>query len=63
LFIEFVLVIVDVYDSREEALVAIQGRVVVSGRDVKLHITVGSQVFHAFMILPHPGKPTESSWS
>jgi len=57
------LVIVDVYNSREGAFVAIRGRVVVSGRDVKLHTAVGSQVFHAFMILPHPEKPTESSRS
>jgi len=57
------LVIVDVYNSREGALVAIQGRVVVSGRGVKLHTTVGSLVFHAFMVLPHPEKPTESSRS
>lgn len=53
----------DVYNSREGALVAIQGRVVVSGRGVKLHTTVGSLVFHAFMVLPHPEKPTESSRS
>jgi len=44
-------------------LVAVQGRVVVSGRDVKLHTTVGNQVFHAFMVLPHPEKPTESNQS
>lgn len=61
MFVEFVLVIVDVYNSREGALVAVQGSVVVSGRDVKLCTTVGSQVFHAFMVLPHPEKPTESS--
>jgi hypothetical protein len=41
LFVEFVLVIVDVYNSREGALVAVQGRVVVSRRDVKLHTRVG----------------------
>jgi hypothetical protein len=63
LFIEFVSIIVDVYNSREGALVAVQGGVVVSGRYVKLHTTVGNQVFHAFMVLPHPEKPTESSQS
>jgi len=44
-------------------LVAVQGRVVVSGRDIKLHTAVGNQVFHAFMVLPHPEKPTESNQS
>ena len=53
----------DVYNSRDGALVTIQGRVMVSGRDVKFHTTVGSPVFHAFMVLPHPEKPTESSRS
>jgi hypothetical protein len=62
LFIEFVLVIVDVYISREGTLIAVQGRVVVSRRDVKLHTAVGSQIFHAFIVLPHPEKLTESSW-
>jgi hypothetical protein len=47
LFKKFVLAIVDVYISREGALVAVQSRVVVR-RDVKRHITLGSQVFHAF---------------
>jgi hypothetical protein len=61
--IEVVLAMVKVYISREGALVALQGRVLVSRRDVKIPTTVGSDVFHTFMVLPHPEKFTIFSWS